>query len=169
MRCISVPSFSTNRRVPSDSVISVAAHRSGGKDAFRALRYCEECHRNELSGWRCTGRIMGADVALRKRLRETHGRRRLSTRNQGSAQFSITQSGDQYFLELVCRSFGAATLWMARTKLPPFPRRYWRVESRRKGYGATRPVISLLVVPSDCLPLSAHQQDQLPVCISKRP
>jgi hypothetical protein len=45
-----VPSFGTNRTVLSDSVISVAGHRSGGKDAFRALRYCGECQANQLSG-----------------------------------------------------------------------------------------------------------------------
>ncbi len=42
IRKISVPSFSTNRRVPSGSVTSVAGQRSGGKLASIALMYCGE-------------------------------------------------------------------------------------------------------------------------------
>lgn len=46
IRCISVPSLRTNRTEPSRSVISVAGQRSCGKDAFRVLRYSDECRSN---------------------------------------------------------------------------------------------------------------------------
>ncbi len=54
-RRISVPSFKTYRTVPSASWTSVGGHRSGGKLASIALRYCGEWPLFQCAGFSCCG------------------------------------------------------------------------------------------------------------------